>query len=48
MDWQTQLIELYLAVCKYWQEMGQTLTQRDAPHADLSFTDGRWLPFTCS
>ena len=39
MDWQLQLITLYLAVCKYWQEEGWTQTQRFAPYADLSFTD---------
>lgn len=39
MDWHTQLITLYLAVCKYWQEVGWALAQRHAPYADLGFTD---------
>lgn len=39
MDWQLQLITLYLAVCKHWQGVGWAQAQRFAPHADLSFTD---------
>ena len=39
MDWQLQLISLYLEVCKYWQEEGWVQAQRFAPFADLSFTD---------
>ena len=39
MDWQLQLITLYLEVCKYWQEGGWVQAQRYAPYADLSFTD---------
>lgn len=38
-DWQLQLIMLYLAVCKHWQEGGWAQVQRYAPFADLSFTD---------
>lgn len=37
--WQLQLITLYLAVCKHWQEGGWAQVQRYAPFADLSFTD---------
>ena len=39
MDWQLQLITLYLEVCKHWQEEGWAQAQRFAPFADLSFTD---------
>lgn len=39
MDWHLQLITLYLAVCKFWQDGGWTLVQRHGPYADLSFTD---------
>lgn len=39
MDWQAQLITLYLEVCKFWQEGGWAQVQRFAPYADLSFTD---------
>ena len=39
MDWQLQLITLYLEVCKYWLEGGWVQAQRYAPYADLSFTD---------
>ena len=39
MDWQLQLITLYLAVCKHWQEGGWAQVQRYAPYADLGFTD---------
>jgi hypothetical protein len=39
MDWHVQLITLYLAVCKHWQEGGWVQAQRHAPYADLSFTD---------
>jgi Transposase DDE domain len=39
MDWHVQLITLYLAVCKFWQEGGWAQAQRYAPYADLSFTD---------
>lgn len=39
MNWQLQLITLYLAVCKHWQEVGWAQAQRHAPFADLSFTD---------
>jgi len=39
MDWQMQLITLYLEVCKHWQEAGFAQTQRYAPCADLGFTD---------
>ena len=30
-DWQLQLIMLYLAVCKHWQEGGWAQVQRYAP-----------------
>ena len=39
MDWHAQLITLYLAVCKHWQEVGWAQAQRHAPYADLGFTD---------
>ena len=39
MDWQLQLITLYLEVCKHWQEGGWVQAQRYAPYADLTFTD---------
>jgi len=39
MDWQAQLITLYLAVCTHWQEVGWVQAQRHAPYADLDFTD---------
>ena len=39
MDWHVQLITLYLAVCKFWQEGAWTQAQRFAPYANLSFTD---------
>lgn len=39
MDWQAQLIALYLAVCNHWQEVGWVQAQRHAPHANLDFTD---------
>jgi hypothetical protein len=39
MDWQTQLITLYLAVCKHWREAGWVQAQRFAPYADLRFSD---------
>ena len=39
MDWQLQLITLYLELCKHWQEEGWVQAQRFAPFADLSFTD---------
>lgn len=39
MDWQLQLITLYLAVCKHWQEGGWAQVQRHASFADLRFTD---------
>ena len=39
MDWHVQLIALYLAVCKFWQEGAWTQVQRFAPYANLSFTD---------
>jgi len=39
MDWQIQLITLYLEVCNHWQDGGWTQVQRFAPYADLSFTD---------
>ena len=39
MNWQLQLITLYLAVCKHWQEVGWAQAHRHAPFADLSFTD---------
>ena len=39
MDWHAQLITLYLAVCKHWQEVGWVQAQRHAPYADLEFTD---------
>ena len=39
MDWHAQLITLYLAVCKHWQEVGWAQAQRHAPYADLDFTD---------
>src|SRR5512147_2869360 len=39
MDWHTQLIALYLAVCKHWQAVGWAQAQRHGPCADLDFTD---------
>jgi hypothetical protein len=39
MDWQLQLIALYLEVCNFWKEGGWAQVQRHAPYADLSFTD---------
>jgi len=39
MDWHTQLIMLYLAVCNHWQEVGWVQAQRHAPYANLDFTD---------
>jgi hypothetical protein len=39
MDWHTQLITLYLEVCKHWQEVGWAQAQRHAPFANLDFTD---------
>lgn len=39
MDWQLQLIALYLEVCNFWKEGGWAQTQRHAPYADLGFTD---------
>jgi len=38
MDWQLQLITLYLEVCKHWQEGGWVQAQRYAPYADLTET----------
>lgn len=39
MDWQTQLITLYLTVCKHYREEIWAYAQRFAPHTDLSFSD---------
>ncbi|MDD5035097.1 MAG: hypothetical protein PHE55_10090 [Methylococcaceae bacterium] len=39
MDWHAQLITLYLAVCKHWQEVDWAQAQRHAPYADLGFSD---------
>ena len=39
MDWHTQLITLYLVVCKHWEDVGWTQAQRHAPYADLGFSD---------
>jgi len=39
MDWQTQLITLYLFVCEHFDQGLWIHAQRFAPHADLGFTD---------
>ncbi len=39
MDWHTQLITLYLEVCKHWQEVGWTQAQRHAPFAEKEYTE---------
>lgn len=39
MDWQTQLITLYLIVCEHYRETLWTQAQRFAPYANLRFTD---------
>ena len=39
MDWQTQLITLYLFVCEHFDQGLWIHVQRFAPHTDLSFTD---------
>ena len=39
MDWQNQLITLYLTVCERYQNGLWTHVQRFAPHSDLSFSD---------
>jgi hypothetical protein len=39
MDWQNQLITLYLTVCERYQSGLWTHVQRFAPHSDLSFSD---------
>lgn len=39
MDWQTQLITLYLFVCEHFDQSPWIHVQRFAPHTDLSFTD---------
>lgn len=38
-DWQTQLITLYLFVCEHFNQGLWIHAQRFAPHADLGFTD---------
>ena len=39
MDWQTQLITLYLFVCEHFDQGLWIHAQRFAPYTDLSFTD---------
>jgi hypothetical protein len=39
MDWQTQLITLYLTVCKHYRDELWVYAQRFAPYTDLSFSD---------
>ena len=39
MNWQDQLITIYLFVCKHYQKNLWTLCQRMSNYADLSFTD---------
>ena len=39
MDWQIQLITLYLTVCKHYRDEVWVYAQRFAPSADLSFSD---------
>lgn len=39
MDWQTQLITLYLTVCDHYRQQLWVHAQRFAPFADLTFTD---------
>ncbi len=42
MDWQTQLITLYLFVCEHFSQGLWIHAQRFAPHSDLGFTDEGW------
>jgi hypothetical protein len=39
MDWQTQLISLYLFVCKHYHAKLHTYCGRFSNHADLRFSD---------
>ena len=39
MDWQTQLITIYLYICKEYQSGLWVYAQRFAPHVELKFTD---------
>lgn len=39
MNWQDQLITIYLFVCKHYREDLWVYSQRMSNHADLSFTD---------
>jgi hypothetical protein len=39
MDWQSQLITLYLNVCELYRQELWVHVQRFAPYADLRFTD---------
>jgi hypothetical protein len=39
MNWQNQLITLYLYVCKHYEQTLCAYSQRMSNHADLSFTD---------
>ncbi|BBA33797.1 transposase [Methylocaldum marinum] len=39
MDWQSQLISLYLTVCELYRRELRIHVQRFAPHANLRFTD---------
>ena len=39
MDWQEQLITIYLYVCQHYREERWVYCQRISNYADLSFTD---------
>jgi hypothetical protein len=39
MNWQDQLITIYLYICKHYQETLWVYSQRMSNYADLSFSD---------